>query len=127
MNKLLVILLLLFPFHGAWANELRDFHQRPPKTVTGQEVFDWCKKNLPDINYFHCQSVIYNERKKPNRFDQYDDPPPEPEEKTWLEKQKDKREKKADDKYYCSKKSGKANTTYSAQKIYNACMEKKGY
>ena len=117
INKLLLILLLFFPVHGAWAAEIRDFHQRPPKTVTGQEVFEWCKKILPDINMFHCYSVISDERKNA----------PIPEEKTWLEKQKDKKKKKARAKSYCSKKSGKANTTYSARKIYNACMEKKGY
>ena len=127
MKKLLVILLLFFPVHGAYSGAIRDFYKMPPRELPDSEVGDWCKKNLPDINYFHCQSVIYNERKKPNRFDQYDDPPPEPEEKTWLEKQKDKREKKANDKYYCSKKSGKANTTTAANRIYNACMEKKGY
>lgn len=102
MKKLLIILLLFFPVHGAWADETEG--------MTPEELDEF-----------------YSKHKKPNYFDKYDDPPPEPEEKTWLEKQKDKREKKANDKYYCSKKSGKANTTTAANRIYNACMEKKGY
>ena len=100
MKKLLVILLLFFPVHGAWANE------------------SWTQEDWDEF---------YSKNKKPNKYEKYANPPPEPEEKTWLEKQKDKREKKADDKYYCSKKSGKANTTTAANRIYNACMERKGY
>ena len=143
MKKLLIILLLFFPVHGAYSGAIRDFYKMPPRELPDSEVGDWCKKNLPGINKYHCVTVVLDKRKKPNYFDQFDDPPPEPkkpnkyekyanpppepEEKTWLEKQKDKRKKKAKAKSYCSRKSGKANTTFAARKIYNACMEKKGY
>ena len=100
MRKLLVILLLLLPVHGAWANE------------------SWTQEDWDEF---------YSKHKKPNKYEKYANPPPEPEEKTWLEKQKDKRKKKADAKYFCAIKSGKAKNSRATERIYQACMEREGY
>ena len=40
---------------------------------------------------------------------------------------KSKKRRKVSAKDQCARESGKANTTVAAKRIYNACMERKGY
>ena len=176
MKKLLVILLLLFPVHGAWAEtgphkhneyitwevenekayesinfKLHNNHEKKIVVVyeihtlnancdaNSRMIYNVSKKIFPKSSGeirvypkvgFHniaCYSFRYTE--KDNYFDKYDtkEIKPPPKEKTWLEKQKEKRKDKARAKDQCARKSGKAKTNRAADRIYRACMERKGY
>ena len=127
MKKLLLILLLFFQVHGAWANdnEKKDtpsYDDPRTRAIMENDIpsYDPRTRDIMDRILGKKKSLSEEEaRKKVDEFS---------EEKTWWQKQKDKREDKKDAEVTCAHFAGrKANTDKMAKIIYNDCMEQMGY
>ena len=97
MKKLLVILLLFFPVHGAWA-----------------EKADWLKATPEEMEEMKKEAEA---RKRRLGIE---------ENKSWLDKIKEKNEERKFEEHMCALSAEDAKTDAAAKQIFKSCMKNKG-